>query len=84
MNFFLRAAVDTDIQDMAIIRDNAIRSVDQRFYSVAELDEWAEPLDMRLQKNAQLSAADRPDVQIVAIDAHSAENEILGFGQLKT
>ena len=76
--------MDTDIQDMAIIRDNAIRSVDQRFYSVAELDAWAEPLDMRLQKIAQLSAADRPDVQIVAIDAHAAENEILGFGQLKT
>jgi hypothetical protein len=54
MNFFLRAAVDTDIQDMAIIRDNAIRSVDQRFYSVAELDEWAEPLDMRLQKKCAI------------------------------
>ncbi len=72
----IRQATTEDAPAIAEVRSDAIRNVKHEGYDQSALDEWAGPVEDRVQKLLSNSA----DVRIVA----EADDKIVGYGELVT
>ena len=74
--FLIRSAATEDTPAIAGVRSDAIRSIEHEGYDQSALEEWAGPVEGRVQKLLSNSA----DIRIVA----ETGGRIIGYGELVT